>query len=159
MHDGKPVTTDDVIYSFEATMGDKAPMYKPFATNIASMEKIGTDGVRFKLKEPNASFLTSTIAKINLIPKHVWEPILTGMAGKPQNAESHQEQQPIGSGPYKVARFKLNEEIVLEKAAHWNAPKFDRFILRVVPNNEAGLGMLRRGELNFLSDYRAIPSC
>ncbi len=79
-HDGKPVTTDDVIFSFEATMGDKAPMYKPFASNIASMEKVGTDTVRFKLKEPNASFLISTIAKINLIPKHVWEPVLQGMA-------------------------------------------------------------------------------
>ena len=45
-HDGKPVTPDDVIFSFEATMGDKAPMYKPFASNIASMEKIGADGVR-----------------------------------------------------------------------------------------------------------------
>jgi peptide/nickel transport system substrate-binding protein len=33
----------------------------------------------------------------------------------------------------------------------------DRFILRIVPNNEAGLGMLRRGELNFLSDYRGDP--
>jgi peptide/nickel transport system substrate-binding protein len=33
----------------------------------------------------------------------------------------------------------------------------DRFILRVIPNNEAGLGMLRRGELNFLSDYRGDP--
>jgi len=157
-HDGKPVTAEDVIFSFEATMGDKAPMYKPFASNIASMEKIGADGVRFKLKEPNASFLISTIAKINLIPKHVWEPILQGMAGKPQNAESYQEQQPVGSGPFKVARFKLNEEIVLEKnAAHWQAPKFDRWILRVIPNNEAGLGMLRRGELNFLSDYRGDP--
>lgn len=157
-HDGKPVTAEDVIFSYQATMGDKAPMYKPFATNIASMEKTGPDTIRFKLKEPNASFLISTIAKINLIPKHVWEPILQGMAGKKENAESYQEQQPIGSGPFKVARFKLNEEIVLERSAtHWSAPKMDRFILRIVPNNEASLGMLKRGELNFLSDYRGDP--
>ncbi|MCP8940379.1 ABC transporter substrate-binding protein [Alsobacter sp. SYSU M60028] len=157
-HDGKPVTAEDVIFSYQATMGDKAPMYKPFATNIASMEKTGPDTIRFKLKEPNASFLISTIAKINLIPKHVWEPILQGMAGKTENAESYQEQQPIGSGPFKVARFKLNEEIVLERnATHWSAPKMDRFILRIVPNNEASLGMLKRGELNFLSDYRGDP--
>ena len=157
-HDGKPVTAEDVVFSFQATMGDKSPMYKPFSSNIASMEVTGPGKVRFKLKEPNASFLTSSIAKINLIPKHVWEPVLAGMAGKPENAESYQEKQPVGSGPFKVARFKLNEEVVLEKNAdHFAAPKFDRFILRVIANNEAGLGMLKRGEVNFLSDYRGDP--
>lgn len=157
-HDGKPVTVDDVIFSYQATMGDESPMYKPFTSNIATIEKTGADSLRFKLKQPNASFLISSIAKINLIPKHVWEPILKGLDGKPENAESYQEQQPVGSGPFKVARFKLNEEIVLEKnAQHFSAPKMDRWIMRITPNNEASLGMLRSGELNFLADYRGDP--
>ena len=44
--------------------------------------------MRFKLKEPNASFPDlDLVAKINIIPKHVWEPVLAGLAGKPENAE------------------------------------------------------------------------
>ena len=118
-HDGQPVTLDDVIFSFEAPAGDKSPMYKPFVSNIAKMEKSGDDTVRFILKEPNSSFFTATLSKINLIPKHVWEPVLQKLAGTPQTAEQQQEQQPIGSGPFKVSRFKLQEEVVLEKnAAH-----------------------------------------
>ncbi len=59
-----------------------------------------------------------------------------GQAGERRIAT--RSRSPIGSGPFKVARFKLNEEIVLEKhAAHWSAPKMDRWILRIVPNNEA----------------------
>ncbi|WP_342362766.1 ABC transporter substrate-binding protein [Terrarubrum flagellatum] len=157
-HDGKPVTLDDVIFSFEAPAGDKSPMYKPFVANIAKVEKSGDDTVRFTLKEANSSFLTATLSKINLVPKHVWEPILQKLAGTPQTAEQQQEQQPIGSGPFKVSRFKLQEEIVLEKnAQHWSAPKADRWIMRIVTNTEAALGMLRRGEVNFLSDYRGDP--
>ncbi len=157
-HDGKPLTLDDVVYSFEAPAGDKSPMYKPFVSNIASIEKVGDDTVRFKLKSPNSSFLTATLAKVNLIPKHVWEPVLAKLAGTPQTAESHQEVTPIGSGPFKVARFKLQEEIVLEKfAQHWTPPKMERWIMRVITNTEAALGMLRRGEVNFLSDYRGDP--
>ncbi|MBN9062488.1 MAG: twin-arginine translocation pathway signal protein [Rhizobiales bacterium 65-9] len=157
-HDGKPVTLDDVIFSFEAPAGDKSPMYKPFVSNIAKMEKQGDDTVRFTLKEPNASFFTATLSKINLIPKHVWEPTLQKIAGTPQTAEQQQEAQPIGSGPFKVNRFKLQEEIVLDKFAdHWAAPKADRWIMRIVTNTEAALGMLRRGEVNFLSDYRGDP--
>jgi peptide/nickel transport system substrate-binding protein len=157
-HDGRPMTVEDVIFSFEAVAGDESPMYKPFVSNIASIEKVSDSVVRFKLKTASASFLTSTLAKINLVPKHVWEPILQGLATSPQNAESHQERQPIGSGPFKVARFALTEEVVLEKNAdHWSAPKMDRWILRIVTNQEAALGMLRRGEVNFLSDYRGDP--
>ena len=44
-HDGKPVTVDDVIFSFTAPAGDKAPMYKPFVTEIAAMEKAGDMGL------------------------------------------------------------------------------------------------------------------
>jgi len=33
----------------------------------------------------------------------------------------------------------------------------DRWILRIVTNTEAAVGMLRRGEVNFLSDYRGDP--
>jgi peptide/nickel transport system substrate-binding protein len=157
-HDGRPVTLDDIVFSFQAPAGGEAPMYRPFVTNIAGIEKRGADTLRFTLREASSSFLTSTLAKINLIPKHVWEPVLERLATSPQNAESFQEPQPIGSGPFKVARFRLQEEVVLEKvAAHWAPPKFDRWILRIVTNTEASLGMLRRGEINFLSDYRGDP--
>ena len=156
-HDGKPLTAEDVIYSFEAPAGDKSPMYKPFVANIAAMEKLDERTIRFKLKAPNASFFTSTLAKINLIPKHVWEPILSSqLQGK--SAESYQEQLPIGSGPFKVVRFKLQEEILLERnALHWSPAKMDRWILRIVTNTEAAVGMLKRGEVNFLADYRGDP--
>jgi peptide/nickel transport system substrate-binding protein len=157
-HDGKPVSVDDVIFSFQAPAGDKSPMYKPFVANIAGLEKVDDRTIRFKLKTPNAAFFTSTLAKINLIPKHVWEPILSGTQLEGKTAESYQEPMPIGSGPFKIARFRLQEEIVLERnAAHWSAPKMDRWILRIVTNTEAAVGMLRRGEVNVLSDYRGDP--
>jgi peptide/nickel transport system substrate-binding protein len=157
-HDGKPVTVDDVIFSFEAPMGDMAPMYKPFVTNIAKMEKIGENKIRFVLKQPSAAFLTATLAKINLIPKHVWEPVFKELQAKNQNAEKYQEQVPIGSGPFKFASWKLNEEIVLAaNAEHWAKPKISRWIVRTVPNGDAALGMLESGEINFLASYSGDP--
>jgi peptide/nickel transport system substrate-binding protein len=157
-HDGKPVTSDDVVFSFTAPQGDKAPMYKPFVADIAAVEKVGDSGVRFRLKQPNAAFLTTTLAKINLVPKHVWEPLLKELEGSAQTAEQKQEAKPVGSGPFRVVRYGLQEEVVLERNKdHWAAPRMDRLILRVVTNTDAALGMLRRGEINFLSDYRGDP--
>jgi peptide/nickel transport system substrate-binding protein len=38
-HDGRPVTVDDVIFSYEAPMNtDKSPMFKPFVTDIDKVE-------------------------------------------------------------------------------------------------------------------------
>jgi peptide/nickel transport system substrate-binding protein len=158
-HDGQALTVDDVVFSFQApATTNKSPMYKPFVANIAEVSATDDKTVRFKLNTPSAAFEASTLAKINLIPKHIWGPILADLASKPQNAETIQEDHPIGSGPFRIARFKLQEEIVLEaNPDYWEKPKYDRWILRVITNTGAALEMLPRGELNFLTDYRGDP--
>jgi peptide/nickel transport system substrate-binding protein len=156
-HDGKPVTPEDVKFSFEAAVSGEAPMYAPFASNIDKIDINGND-ITFTLKKPSASFVTSSLAKINLIPRHVWEPVLADLKTKDENAESYQEKTPIGSGPFKFERWLTNEEIVLAaNREHFNAPKADRWILRIVPNVEAALGMLRSGEINFMAEFSGDP--
>lgn len=156
-HDGEPVTPEDVKFSYEAIVSGQAPMYAPFGSNIDSID-IDGQVITFHLKQPAASFVTSSLAKVNLIPKHIWEPIIEDLKTKDENAESYQEQTPIGSGPYRFARWLTNEDIVLDaNKEHFNAPKADRWILRIVPNVEAALGMLRSGEINFLGEFSGDP--
>lgn len=158
-HDGQPVTAEDVKFSFEVAGGGEAPMYEPFVTSIEAIEIVDDRTVRFSLQEAAAAFTTGTLAKVNLIPRHVWEPVLAGLSGTEDNAESYQEPAPIGSGPFRFASWSTNEEVVLEaNEEHWAAPKVDRWILRIVPNTEAALGMLRSGEINFLADFSADPA-
>lgn len=157
-HDGQPVTAEDVKFSFDAANSGEAPMYGPFAKNITGIEVSGND-ITFKLATPSAAFLTASLAKINLIPKHIWEPVIEDQKTKDTNAESHQEATPIGSGPFKFTSWTANEEVVLSaNPDHFNKPKADRWILRIVPNVEAALGMLKSGEINFLADFPGDPS-
>jgi len=157
-HDGRPVTVDDVIFSYTAPMGDEVPMYRPFVRNIERIEKRSDTVIRFVLRDPYAPFLIASLAKLNIIPKHIWEPILADLARKPENAESYQEQVPIGSGPFKFVQWKKPEEVVLEAVPdHFSAPKMRRWILRIIPNVEAALGGLRQGQINFLSGYTGDP--
>ena len=157
--DGQPVTIDDAVFSLQAPgFGDKSPMYKPFVANIANVEKTGEKSLRITLKRQDAAFLVSSLSKLNLAPKHVWQPIFDDLANKPQTAESIMEPKPVGSGPFKVVSINLNEQIVLEaNLAHWAKPKAGRFIMRMMPNIEAALGALRSGEINFLTDYTGDP--
>lgn len=157
-HDGEPLTAEDVKFSFDAAGGGEAPMYGPFTNNLDAVEIVDEHTIRFTLKQPAAAFTTGTLAKINLIPKHIWEPILADLETKEENAEFYQEETPIGSGPFRFASWSTNEEVVLNaNTDHWAAPKVDRWILRIVPNTEAAIGMLRSGELNFLAEFNADP--
>lgn len=157
-HDGQPVTVDDVIFSFQAPAGDMSPMYKPFVAPIESVTALNDTQVQFVLKAPTAAFETSGLSKLNLIPKHIWEPILTNLQGQGQNAQDHQEETPIGSGPFKFVNWARQQELILEaNPAHWQAPKMGRWILRDMPNVSAALGSLQSGEINFLSDYTGDP--
>jgi peptide/nickel transport system substrate-binding protein len=55
-------------------------------------------------------------------------------------------------------RWKPSEEVVLDRfGEHFKAPRIERWIMRIVPNAEATLGMLKRGELNFLGFFGGDP--
>jgi len=153
-HDGKPVTVEDVKFSFEAPLSEEVPMYKPFVSNIESIEIVNENTLVFNLIEASAVFETASLAKLNIIPKHVWIPILEKLKDSTDNVESIQEDVPIGSGPYKYSNWKFSEEVVLEEnKGHFAAPKMEKWILRFIPNMEAALGMIQNGEINFLSTY------
>ena len=157
-HDGQPVTADDVVFSFQAPAGTMSPMYKPFVSPIASVIATAENQVEFKLIAPFAAFETAGLAKINLIPKHVWEPIFADLETKGINAQEHQEEVPIGSGPFKFVNWARSQEIIIEaNPTHFQAPKMGRWILRDMPNVSAALGSLQSGEINFLSEYTGDP--
>lgn len=158
-HDGQPVTVDDVVFSFQAPAGDMSPMYKPFVAPIESVTASGDNQIEFKLKSPYAAFETAGLAKINLIPKHVWEPIFAELAEQGINAQEHQEETPIGSGPFKFSNWARSQEIILEaNPDHFEPAKMSRWILRDMPNVSAALGGLQSGEINFLSEYTGDPT-
>ncbi|MFL5109750.1 MAG: ABC transporter substrate-binding protein [Microvirga sp.] len=158
-HDGRPVTVDDVIFSFEAPMRtDKVPMFKPFVSDIEAIERTGERGLRFNLKQVNSAFATTALGRVFIAPKHVWEPHLKSVEGKPENIESIRDSANVGSGPFRQVRARLNEEIVLERFdKHWAVPKMDRLVVRIIPNAEAVIGMMRSGELNLLAEYGGDP--
>lgn len=159
-HDGEPVTAEDAAFSFQAPTTGEAPMYKPFVDKIANIEVIDDLTLRFTLSEPWVAFETASLAKLNLIPKHIWEPILADLATQEDaNAEDYQEEHPIGSGPYKYVDWTIGEQAILEaNPDHWAAPKAEGWIIRIIPNQESALGQLTTGELNFLMEWEGDPT-
>jgi peptide/nickel transport system substrate-binding protein len=155
-HDGQPVTVDDVKFSFEAPGTGESPMYAPFTSRITNIEVVDDSSVRFTLSEPWVAFEIASLSKVNLIPKHIWEPLLTDLATKEENAEDLTlEQAPaIGSGPFKFVDWVEGETAILTaNTDHFSPPKAEGWVIKILPNQESVLGQLQTGEINFLREW------
>ncbi len=153
-HDGHPVTVEDVKFSFEAPKTGQVPMYKPFVDVITAIDVVDDSTLHFHLERPWAAFETASLAKLNIVPKHIWEPIINDLLDSPENAETVQEDAPVGSGPFQFGAWRFAEEVVLEaNPYHFSTPNVERWIVRFIPNMEAALGMIQNEEINFLAVY------
>ncbi len=162
-HDGEPVTAEDVAYSFAVPNTDESPMYAPFTRRIVETEVIDELSLRFTLNEPWVAFETASLAKVNIIPKHIWEPIIDDLITQEDaNAESLTDNDAltkIGSGPFRYVDWQEGEIAILEAYSdHFSAPNASRFIMRILPNQEAILGQIQTGELNFVREFEGDSS-
>ncbi len=157
-HDGEPVTVEDVKYSFEVPTTGESPMYAPFVSRIANIEIVDDSSLRFTLTEPWVAFEIAALAKLNIIPKHIWEPIIEDlMTQEDANAESLTDPvsaPPIGSGPFKFVAWEVGETAILEaNPDHFAPPAAEGWVIRILPNAESALGQIGTGELNFLREW------
>jgi microcin C transport system substrate-binding protein len=54
-HDGKPITVDDVIWSFNTLFEKGAPFYRFYYGSVSKVEKVGSNGVKFSSRARTGS--------------------------------------------------------------------------------------------------------
>ena len=138
-HDGKPVTMEDIRFSFE--YGRKSGYLLSFLKNLESVEITGDDTLRFKLKEPDAGFLFTVLCQVYILPKHIWS--------KVDNPATFANDKPIGSGPFAFEYYRRDEELSLKAfKEHFAPPKNDGFLHVVYGSVEAVVGAMEQGEVD-----------
>ncbi|MCB1487411.1 MAG: ABC transporter substrate-binding protein [Bauldia sp.] len=145
-HDGKPMTADEVLASFKRRK-DNDLVLSYFLWNVVDMSAPDPDTFVIKLGMPQPSFLDTLASPWG--PKVVSPGALVDHAGD-DNATGYLNDNAIGTGPFKLAKFARGEEIVLEKFAdyHGAAPYFDRIEIPTVPDIGQELLQLRSGEID-----------
>ncbi len=99
--DQKPLTADDVIFTIKTTQNDDRSPLRPAWIGV-EVEKISDRAIRFKLKNPSASFVENLTLKI--IPKHIWQDIpFANFKLATYNLK------PIGSGPFKFEEMQSED--------------------------------------------------
>jgi peptide/nickel transport system substrate-binding protein len=103
-HDGHALTADDVVWSIETAK--TVPGINPvFSKTFESISSISVDGnkitMAFSTLDPN---MLLTFSQFPPLPKHLMEGL------NPAEFQQHPFwQNPIGSGPYKIAEVQMND--------------------------------------------------
>ena len=104
-HDGKKITPEDVIWTFNKLMDKGHPFYKYYYADVLEVKKINNNKVRFNFKNNTNLELPLIIGQLPVLPKHYWEK---------KNFEETSMDVPIGSGPYKIKKFDPGRSITYE---------------------------------------------
>ncbi|MGV7033404.1 extracellular solute-binding protein [Methylobacterium symbioticum] len=115
-HDGKPITPEDVVWSFEAFKAN-SPLYAAYYQNVSKAEATGPREVTFTFSEAGNRELPQIVGQLRVLPKHWW----TGKdaAGKPRSVTETTLEPPLGSGPYRLARFEAGRTATYERVADY----------------------------------------
>jgi peptide/nickel transport system substrate-binding protein len=138
-HNGDPLTTEDVKFSFERYRGAAA---KALHDRVQQVEVVNPLVVRFHLKEPWPDFMTffgtTASAAGIVVPKKY----LT------QVGDDGFKKHPIGAGPYKFVSHKPGIEVVLEAfPGYWRrVPIVKTWVMKSVPESTTRAVMLKSGE-------------
>jgi microcin C transport system substrate-binding protein len=106
--DGKPVTPEDVIWSFD--MRRKIdPQSAKYYQNVVSAEKTGDHEITFKFDVKGNRELPFIVGETIVLPKHFWE--AKDAAGKPRDLTKAIFEPLVASGPYKIKSVEVGRAI------------------------------------------------
>ena len=108
--DGKPVTPDDVIFSWELLRDKGRPNYRTYYIKVTKAERIGERSVRFDLTGADDRELPLILGLMPILAKH---------AVKPETFEDTTFTPLLGSGPYSIVTVKPGESVTFKRNANY----------------------------------------
>jgi peptide/nickel transport system substrate-binding protein/microcin C transport system substrate-binding protein len=155
-HDGKPLTVEDVKFSFDAIVHPenkyKTAHQKPYYENIKSADIIGKNKIKFVAKKKYFKNF-DVVAGLAILPKHIYE-----NPSKKQKKKLNKTL--IGTGAYALGKYKRGKNLTLVRNKEWWGAKdpkragennFSKILMRFVKDGTVAIQRLQKGDLDFNS--------
>ncbi|MDQ8035986.1 MAG: extracellular solute-binding protein [Pedobacter sp.] len=111
--DGQAVTAEDVVFSFDIIRKDGDPQYKAYYADIAKVEALDKQRVKFTFKSKDNPELQLIVGQLQILPKHYWAK---------RNFNSTGFDIPVGSGAYAISKIDNGRSITYTRRAdYWGA--------------------------------------
>jgi peptide/nickel transport system substrate-binding protein len=161
--DGSPLTSKDVKFSWQSMMNpDNNVVTRHGYDEVRAIDTPDDTTVVVHLKEKFAPFVNTFFAAsdspVNIVPAHI-------LASFPNVNQIPFNNEPIGSGPYKLAEWVKGDHITLVANDKYfrGTPGLKRIEIRVIPDENTTLNLLRTHDIDWMyqpsySTYSALKS-
>lgn len=149
--DGVRITSDDIIFTFEAIAdpGARSPLSASFEG--ASAERISELEVKFSLPASYV-FFGETLNSLKIIPRHIFNAIPPANFGL-----SSYIREPVGSGPYKFKSYQKEQNgfiseyaLTINKHYHGKTPYIRDFVFKFYENEIRLIEAFNNGHIDGL---------
>jgi microcin C transport system substrate-binding protein len=105
-HDGHPMTTEDVEFTFNTLIKKGHPFYRFYFGSVAKVEKLGPRRIKFTFKPGDNRELPLILGQLPVLPAHYW---------KGKEFDQTTLTPPLGSGAYKIKEVEPGRSITYER--------------------------------------------
>jgi len=154
--DGKPVTAEDFLFSFETLRNHGRPNHRTYYRKVEKVEILSDRSIKFSFKKNEDNSIDREMPVIMgfmpVLPKHYW-----------QDRDFNQTHTniPIGSGPYRITSFKIGRQIVCERDTNYWAKdlpsqkglyNFDKIIVDYYRDDNSALQAFKAGQIDLRAE-------
>jgi peptide/nickel transport system substrate-binding protein len=143
-HDDTPFDAESAKGNLERYLTMQGSRRRPEIEAIEKVEAIGKDTIKISLKEPSVALLALFTDRAGM---------MVSLAAFEKAGVQAFANRPICAGPYRVADFKPQQSVTLERfPKHWRASaySFDRVTFEPFPDSNVRLLNLRSGRLDLI---------
>jgi microcin C transport system substrate-binding protein len=157
-HDGKPVTPEDVVFSFNA-FKTNSPLYSKYYQHVTKAEKTGDHDVTFTFDAPGNRELPLIVGQLSVLPKHWFEG--TDKNGNKRNVANTTLEPPLGNGAYRIKDFVPGRSMVYERVKdYWGKDlpvnigrdNFDELRFEYYRDAQVGLEAFKADQIDFRTE-------
>ncbi len=168
--DGEPMTTDDIIFSYDKIyFNDKIPsglkdtLRVGMSRQFPKLKKLDSRRVEFSVAEPFAPFIRYA-GGIPILPAHILQESIsnTDSEGKPKFLSTWgtdtDPKKIVGNGQYRMLSYTPNQRVVLERNPYFwrkdtqgtTQPYIQQIVWQIIENTDTQLLNFRSGDLDSL---------
>lgn len=152
-HDDTPLTSEDVVYSFNAyTYEDnKSPKREYLLSFIESVEALDDKTVEIVFKNPIPEFRAYPVLTFKIIPSRYNG---TNMEVDMRNGETERQfaTAPIGTGPFKLATWEIGKWLTFKANGLYykTVPQAESLVMKRIIDPIVRMNELRKGRVNLV---------
>jgi peptide/nickel transport system substrate-binding protein len=148
-HDGKPVTSADVKYTYDTLAKNDVGQFGWTLAEFKSCEIVDPLTVVVNYKVAQA---WDPAPLIKIVPEHIW--------GKftPKELASYTNPHPVGSGPFTFSSWVVGQTVQVDRYPHWwgTLPAVPTVIWEQFENSDVMVKSLEQGDIDIITEVPTL---